>query len=100
MGIEIGRDNIPLRTHKETVGLYQMIFAMTNELKNMNRWHHEDREGFRTFKKEYEIDCKERKGSHDTSFKEDIRLLIQVTKLECDLNDIQKSTKTIKHDFP
>jgi len=97
---ETGTDNIPLRTHEETEGLYEMIFAITNELKSMNRRHDEDREEFRTFRKEYEINREERKGSNDKSFREDIRSLIQqITKLEYDLNDIQKSMKIIKHDF-
>jgi len=82
-----------------TEGFFEIIFAMTNELKSMNRPHDEDREEFRTFKKEYEIDREERKSSDDTSFREDIRLLVQqITKLECDLNDIQKIIKAIKHD--
>jgi len=70
-----------------------MIFAITNEFKNMNRQHDEDREEFRTFSKEYEIDREERKGSGDISFREDFRSLVQqVTKLERDLND-KKSRK-------
>jgi len=99
-GTGTGTDNIPLRTHEEIEGVYEMIFAMTNELKNMNRQHDEDHEEFRTFRKEYEIDREKRKGSNDKSFREDIRSLIQqITKLEYDLNNIQKSMKTIKHDF-
>jgi len=50
---------------------------MTNELKSMNRRHDEDREEFRTLRKEYEVNRKERKGSDDTSFKKDTRLLVQ-----------------------
>jgi len=73
-----------------------MIFAMTNELKSMNRRHDEDREEFRTFRKEYEIDREERKESDDISFRKDIRSLVQhITKLE---RDLQKGTKTIKYD--
>jgi len=74
-----------------------MIFAMTNELKSMNRRHDEDREEFRTFRKEYEINRGEQKGSDDTRFfRKDIRSLVQhVTKLE---RDLQKGTKTIKYD--
>jgi len=49
--------------------LYEMIFATTNELKSMR--HNEDRDEFRTFRKEYEIE--ERKRTDDTSFREDIR---------------------------
>jgi len=44
-----------------------------NDFKSMNRRHNKDREEFRTFRKEYEIDRKERKESNDTSFREDIR---------------------------
>jgi len=73
---------------------------MTNELKSMNRWHDEDREEFRTLRKEYEVNRKEWKGSDDTSFREDTRLLVQVTKLERDLHDIQKGTRTIKQGSP
>jgi len=70
---------------------------MTNELKSINRPHDEDREEFRTFKKEYEINREERKSSDDTSFREDIRSLVQqVTKLECDLND-KKQSNTMSH---
>jgi len=83
---------------EETESLYEMIFIMTNELKSINRRHDEDREEFRTFRKEYKINREERKGSH-TNFREDIRSLVQqVTKLERDLHDIHKGTKTIKHD--
>jgi len=49
-----------------------MIFAMTNELKSMNRRHNKDREEFTTFRKEYEVDREERKGSDDISFRENI----------------------------
>jgi len=95
-----GTDDNPLQTRKETEELYEMIFATTNELKSMNRRHNKDHEEFKTFRKDYEIDCEERKGSDDTSFREDICSLIQqIIKLQCDLHDIQKDTKTIKHDF-
>jgi len=53
-----------------------MIFAMINELKSINRWHDENREEFRIFRKEYEIDREERKGSDDTSFRENICSLV------------------------
>jgi len=53
-----------------------MIFAMTNELKSNNWRHDEDREEFRTFRKEYEIDREERKETDDTSFREDICSLV------------------------
>jgi len=55
---ETGTDNIPSRTRKETEGFYEMIFAITKELKDMNKRHNVDRKEFRTFKKEYEIDRK------------------------------------------
>jgi len=59
---------------------------MTNQLKSMNRWYHEYREKFRNFRKEYE-NGEERKRSDDTSFREDIRSLVQqITKL--DLHDV------------
>jgi len=45
----------------------------------MNKWHNEDHEEFRTFRKEYR-ECEERKRS-------DMRLLTQVTILERDLRD-------------
>jgi len=55
----------------------------------MNRRYNEDREKFRTFRKEYDINREERKGSDDTNFREDIRSLVQqITKLERDLNNI------------
>jgi len=77
-------DVIPSGMRKEIKGLYEMILAMMIG-------HDEDREKFRTFRKEYEIDREKRKGFDNTSFREDIRLLFQrITKLECDLNDIQK----------
>jgi len=64
----------------------------------MNRWHDEDRKEFRTFRKEYEIDREEWKWSDDIYFRKDIRSLVQqVTKLERGLNNMQKDTKTIKH---
>jgi len=66
----------------------------------MNKRYDENCKEFRTFRKEYEIDREKRKEFDDTSFREDIRLLQQVTKLKCDLHDIQRSTKTIKHDSP
>jgi len=63
----------------------------------MNKQYDEDREEFRIFKKEYE-NREKRKGSNDTSFREDMRLLAQqVTNLECDLRDVQTGTKTIGH---
>jgi hypothetical protein len=94
-------DDISSQTREETESLYEKIFAMTNELKGMNGRHDEDREEFGTFMKEYEVNRKERKGSDYTSFREDIRSLIQQdTKSERDLHDIQKSTKAIKHDSP
>jgi len=66
-----------------------MIFAIINKLKSMNRRHDEDREEFRIFRKEYEVDRVERKESHDTSFREDIRSRVQqVIKLEHDLHNI------------
>jgi len=68
MKTETGTDDIPSRTHEETKGLYEMIFAMTKELKSMNRRHDEDREEFKTVRREYEVDHEERKGSDDTSF--------------------------------
>jgi len=37
-----------------------MIFAMTNELKSMNRRHDKDREEFRSFRKGYEMDLEEK----------------------------------------
>jgi len=54
MGTETDTDDILSRMREETEGLYEMIFAMTNEFKSMNRWHDEDREEFRTFTKEYD----------------------------------------------
>jgi len=50
---------------------------MINELKSINRWHDEDHEECRTFRKKYKIDREERKGSDNTSFSENIRSLIQ-----------------------
>jgi len=70
-------DDISSQTREETKSLYEKIFAMTNELKSMNRRHDEDREEFRTFMKEYEVNHKERKGSDYTSFREDIRSLFR-----------------------
>jgi len=88
-GTETGKDDIPSRTREETEGHYEMIFAMTNELKNMNRRQDKDREAFKTFRKEYEINREEREGSDDTSFRENICSLVQqLTKLERDLHDI------------
>jgi len=74
-GTDTGTDDIPSRTCDKTEGLYKLIFAMTNKVKNMNRRHDEDREEFKTFRKEYE-DSEERKGSDDTSFTEDIRSVV------------------------
>jgi len=68
--------DIPSWMREETEGFYEMIFAMINELNSMNRWHDENREEFRIFRKEYEIDREERKGSDDTSFKENICSLV------------------------
>jgi len=73
-GIETCTDDIPSRTREETKGLYEMISAMTSEIKSMNRQHDEDREEFRIFRKEYEIDREKRKFDH-TSFRKDIRSL-------------------------
>jgi len=72
--IETGTDDIPSRTREETV--YEMIFAMTNKLKSINRRHNEDRKEFRIFRKEYKVDRAERKESDDTSFRKDIRSLV------------------------
>jgi len=78
-GTETGTNSIPSRTREETEDLYEMIFAITNEFKSMNRQHDEDHEEFRTFSKEYEIDREKRKGYDygDISFREDIRSLLQ-----------------------
>jgi len=75
-GIEACTDDIPSRTREETKGLYEMISAMTSEIKSMNRQHDEDREEFRIFRKEYEIDREKRKGFDHTSFRKDIRSLV------------------------
>jgi len=85
-------DVIPSGIRKEIKGLYKMILAMMIG-------HDEDREEFRTFRKEYEIDREKQKGFDNTSFREDIRLLFQrITKLEYDLNDIQKGNNQTR--FP
>jgi len=94
IGTETDTDNIPSRTREEIESFYEMIVAMTNEFKSMNRQYDEDREEFRTFRKEYE-NREKRKESDDTSFREDMRLLAQLTNLECDLRDVQTGTKTI-----
>jgi len=82
--------------------IYIYIYRYISKVYKYNRQKYdEDREEFRTFRKKYEIDCEKRKESDDTSFREDIRSLVQqVFKLERDLNDNQKSTKTIKHNAP
>jgi len=70
-------------SRKEIEGFYEIIFAIINELKSMNRRYDEDREEFRTFKKEYEVDREEQKESDDISFRKNIRSLVQqVIKLE------------------
>jgi len=62
METETNTDDIPSRTREETEGFYEMIFAMNNELKSMNRRHNKNGKEFRTFRKKYEIDHEERKG--------------------------------------
>jgi len=69
-------NDVPSRTREETEGLYKTIFAMINGSKSMNRRHDEEREEYRSFRKEYEIDREERRGFADTNFREDIRSLI------------------------
>jgi len=67
----------------------------------MNRRHNKDSEELRNFWEEYEIDQDEQKTSDDVGLREDICSFIQqITKLKRDLNDIQKNTKTMKHDAP
>jgi len=89
MGTETDTDDILSRTREETKGFYEMIFAITNKLKSMNRRYDENREEFRIFRKEYEVDREERKEFDDTSFREDIRLRVQqLIKLEHDLHNI------------
>jgi len=94
------------RAGKEIEGLYKMIFAMNSKVyryiskvyKYNRPKYDEDREEFRNFRKKYEIDREKQKESDDTSFREDIRSFVQqVFKLERDLNNSQKGTKTIKH---
>jgi len=54
METEMGTDDVSSRTREEPEGLYEMIVAMINELKSMNKRHNEDcEEEFRTFRKEY-----------------------------------------------
>jgi len=55
-GTKTDTDDIFSRTREEIEGLYEMIFAMTNELKSMNRQHDEDHEEFRIFRKEYKVE--------------------------------------------
>jgi len=72
------------RTHEEPEGLYEIMIAMTNELKNINKRRDEDYEEILTLRKEHE----ERKGSDATTLREDMRLLAQqVTKLKCKLRE-------------
>jgi len=54
-----------------------MIFTMINELKSINRRHDEDRDEFRTSRKEYKLNREERQESDDTSFREHIRSLLR-----------------------
>jgi len=71
------------------------INLKTNELKNINKRHDEDREELITFRKEHE----ERKGSDATSLKEDVPLLAQqAIKLERELRE--KDAETIRHNSP
>jgi len=89
----MGIADVPSRTHEEPEGLYEMIIAITNKLKNINKRSDKNHEELRTFRKEYG-ECEERKRS-------DMRLLAQqVTKLERDLPDAQKNAKISGHDPP
>jgi len=80
-----------------------MIYIMTNQLKSINRWHDEDHEECRTFRKKYEIDHEERKGSDNTNFSENIRSLVQqITKNAiCTISKIaRKQTNRTTQTFP
>jgi len=44
---------------EEAEGLHEMIFAMTNKFKSINKRHDEDRKELKNFRKEYDIDREE-----------------------------------------
>jgi len=63
--------------------------------------HNEDREEFRTFRKEYEIDRGVKKIQRYVLEKNLVQIISPAGYyVRMHLHDIQKNTKTIKHDSP
>jgi len=92
-GTETDIADVPSRTRLGLEGLYEMMIAIINELKNINKRCDKNHEELLTRMKEQE----EQNKSNAISFKEDIQLLAQqITKLECKLRE--KDAEIIRHD--